>query len=327
MFWRRFSLFNQEVLAPYLAHQLLVLLAGYFAVIFFPGHYDPKQFFAFVEQRLNRWDSGWYLKIAETGYNEKSAAFFPLYPLLIHLLQQIGVDPAGAGILISNFSLWGAMTVFYRLASMDFEPRTARRALWYLALFPTAFYFSAIYTESLYLFLVLLTFYFARIRKWLGVGVAGMLAAATRNMGIFLLLPVLWEYRQAGAGKIKKDILFLGLIPLGLLLFMEYLKLRLGNPLAFLDAQQYWYRSFAWPWSSFVQVVVHLRENYRFARNLLDLSFTMFGFVLFLLSLGKSRPSYQMFVFTGLLVPLFPRHRMHPFLACPGLYWYCSPFT
>ncbi|MDQ0286688.1 Gpi18-like mannosyltransferase [Desulfofundulus luciae] len=317
MFRRLFSLFNLDIVTIYLAHQLLIVLAGYFAVIFFPGHYDPRQFFALVGQGLNRWDAGWYLRIAQEGYNQKSAAFFPLYPLLIHLLSRLGVGPAAAGIFISNLSLAGILAIFYRLASMDYDPHTSRRATWYLALFPTAFYLSAIYTESLYLLLVLMTFYFFRQRRWLPAGLCGMLAASTRNMGVFLLFPGLWEYWRATKGKISKDIVFLALIPAGLLFFMIFLQAELGNPLAFVEAQQFWHRSFSWPWVSLEQATVLLWENRRFSRQLLDISFTLVGLASFFLSLGKERPSYTLFALIGLLVPLFSPAPHAPLLSMP----------
>ncbi|MGB9826264.1 MAG: mannosyltransferase family protein, partial [Desulfofundulus sp.] len=117
--------FNSDLVVIYLAHQLLMVLAGYFAVVFFPGYYDPKHFFEIVGRGLNRWDAGWYLKIAREGYNQKSAAFFPLYPLLIHLFSRLGMNPVAAGILISNLSLAGILAIFYRLARMDYDPETS----------------------------------------------------------------------------------------------------------------------------------------------------------------------------------------------------------
>lgn len=320
MFWRRLPLFHRDVLTPYLAHLLLVFLAGYFAVVFFPGNYDPREITNIVTQGLNRWDSGWYLQIVRDGYDTRSAAFFPLYPLLIHLCARLGVDPVMAGIAISNLALWGLLAVFFLLAGMDTDMSSAQRATWYLALFPTAFYLSAIYTESLYLFLVLLAFYFARRSWWLPAGAAGMLASATRNMGIFLSLALLLEYLTARSGKIKKDICFLGLIPLGAILFMAYLKIRLGDPLAFLHAQQHWDRHFDWPWITFKQTMIYIGHNYNFFHNLLDLSFTFYGVALFLLSLFKGwrlRPSYGFFVLTGLLVPLLSPATHEPLFSMP----------
>ncbi|MBE3585583.1 mannosyltransferase family protein [Desulfofundulus thermocisternus] len=321
-----FSRLHLEPITIYLTHQLLIILAGYAAEIFFPGHYHPKEFFAIAGQGLNRWDAGWYLRIAREGYNEKSAAFFPFYPLLIYLLTRLGMNPAAAGILISNLSLMGILFIFHRLARMDHDPSTSRRATWYLALFPTAFYLSAIYTESLFLLLVLFSFYFLRQKRWLQAGLCGMLAASTRNLGVFLLFPALWEYFKATKGKISKDILFLALIPAGLAFYMIFLQIEMGNPLAFIDAQQFWHRNFAWPWTSFERAVILLWENKHFSRQLLDLSFTLAGLVMFFLSLGKERTSYTLFTLAGLWLPLFSPASHAPLMSMPRFVMVLFPF-
>ncbi|WP_161485994.1 mannosyltransferase family protein [Desulfotomaculum copahuensis] len=305
------------MIAVYLAHQLLMALAGYCAVVFFPGRYDPARAAEIVTRGLNRWDAGWYLAIAKEGYTGKTAAFFPFYPLLIHLLSRLGVTPETAGALVANGALLGALAVFYRLARLDHSRREAERALWYLAFFPTAFFLSVIYTESLFLLLVLLSFYLARRHHWLPAAVTGMLAAATRNTGVFLFLPLAWEYLRATGGKIKRDGVSLGLIPLGLLIFMFYLKQHLGDPLAFIHAQQYWHRGFGWPWASIWRALVLMRADYHFSRQLLDLTFTLAGFGLFCLSLTRERASYSIFVFTGLFLPLFSPAPHAPLYSMP----------
>lgn len=209
MAWRKLA-------TIYFTHQLLVALASYLAYIFFPSQYKPQQVVAILVQGLNQWDASWYLRIAQHGYDQQAAAFFPLYPLLIHFLNRLGLPAAIAGILISNFFLAGIICLCFRLASLDYDCQTALKSTWYLALFPTSFFLSATYTESLYLFLVLLTFLFLRQRRWPAAGTCGLLAASTRNLGVFLILSALWEYWQATRGKISKDLFFVAIIPLGL---------------------------------------------------------------------------------------------------------------
>lgn len=306
-----------QLAAIYFTHQLLIALASYLANIFFPSQFAPNQVHAILIQGLNQWDAGWYTRIAQQGYDGQAAAFFPLYPLLIHLLYRLGLPAPAAGILISNLSLAGTLYLFFRLAALDYERRTAVKGTWYLALFPTSFYLSAAYTESLYLFLALLTFFFLRRRRWAAAGACGLLAAATRSVGVFLVLPALWEYRQATGGKISKELLFVAAIPLGLLFFMAYLKVKLGNPLAFWTAQHFWERSLAWPWESLVQAAAYLRERRSFSNMLVDFFFTLLAAALFLLSLGKERPSYCLFTLAGLLVPLSSPASGMPLLSMP----------
>ncbi|WP_027718946.1 mannosyltransferase family protein [Desulfovirgula thermocuniculi] len=307
----------RQLAAIYFTHQFLIALASYLANIFFSNQFAPHQISAILIQGLNQWDAGWYTRIAQHGYDGQAAAFFPLYPLLIHLLYRLGLPATVAGILISNLSLAGILYLFFRLAALDYDRRTAVKGTWYLGLFPTSFFLSAVYTESLYLLLALLTFFFLRRRRWAAAGACGLLAAATRNVGVFLALPALWEYRQATGGKISKELFFVAAIPLGLLFFMAYLKVKLGNPLAFWTAQHFWERDFAWPWESLAQAARHLWERRSFSNTLVDLFFTSLAVVLFLLSLGKERPSYCLFTLAGILVPLSSPASSMPLLSMP----------
>jgi len=109
----------------------------------------------YLIQPWRNWDGHWFALIAQEGYFEKSTtAFFPLYPLLLRggswlLDGQIAL----AGVLIANVALLGALFLLYQLIQLDFPRAVARRALLYLALFPTAYYLGAVYSESLVLFL------------------------------------------------------------------------------------------------------------------------------------------------------------------------------
>ncbi|MBU1127112.1 hypothetical protein KKF11_02105, partial [Patescibacteria group bacterium] len=140
-----------------------------------------------------------YLSIAKHGYGIYQQAFFPLYPKLIALLSPVFLGRDLLTALFINFvGLFFACFFFYRLAKLDFSLKVSRRALIFLLIFPTAFYFSAIYTESLFLMLILGSFYFGRTRKWLLAGVLGMLASLTRLPGVFLFPALLFELFSAG---------------------------------------------------------------------------------------------------------------------------------
>ena len=140
----------------------------------------------------------------------------------------------------------------------------ARLAVMVTAFAPMAFYLSAVYSESLYLALSVGLFYVARQGRFAAVGVLGALAAATRSAGIVLLLPALMLYlygpRQdrppdfplarglARRYRLRKDILWLALVPVGLALYVAYLGLAGGDPLSPFHAQDVWGRHFAGPY-------------------------------------------------------------------------------
>jgi hypothetical protein len=144
-----------------------------------------------------RWDAVWYLHIAQHGYHGPAlTAFFPLYPLLISPFAWSAISAVVAGIVISLVAFWVALELIYRFVKLDFGPRAALAAVWLLALFPTSLFFSAVYTESLFLALSAGCLYLARRQRWMSAGVVGAFAAATRNVGVLLVAPLAILYLQ-----------------------------------------------------------------------------------------------------------------------------------
>lgn len=185
-------------------------------------------------------DGAHYLIIARQGYLQFQQAFFPFYPFFIRFLTRFFNNYLFSGLLISHLSLLLALFLFYQLVKLDFKDKIAKRSLLYLLLFPTAFYFGSVYTESLFLMLVLASFYAARKKHWLLVGVLGGLASATRFVGIFLFpaLVVEWWQEQRGREKVKlTDVWPLFFIFCGLLFYMAYLGKTVGDPLYFIHIQ------------------------------------------------------------------------------------------
>lgn len=143
-----------------------------------------------------RFDGLWYLHIAASGYanHDGSAAFFPLYPMAIRAISfVVGGHELGVGLFVSNVCFLASLVVLYALTARELSVEAARRAVLYTAIFPTAFFFVAPYSESLFLLLVLLTFWWARERRWAAAGLAAMLAALTRNLGVLLVVPLAVE--------------------------------------------------------------------------------------------------------------------------------------
>jgi hypothetical protein len=224
-----------------------------------------------------RWDASWYLVIAHYGYRPdfgsftaSRTAFFPLYPLGISGLSDLGLPPVLAGVLISVLALGLALYGIHRLTTLELAAArpdvgaVARLAVLLSALAPMAFFFSAIYTESLYLALSVGLFWCARHGRWAGVGVLGALAAATRSTGVVLVLPALLLYlygpredRPPDSAhthlpwrpryRLRRDFLWLVLVPLGAGLYMAYLALSGGDALLPFHAQDVWDRHFAGP--------------------------------------------------------------------------------
>ena len=150
-----------------------------------------------------RWDSIWYVQIAHSGYsNSHDPAFFPLYPLLIRVVGWVVGSLPLAGLLVSLVSLLAALEIVRRLTELELGTEAAGAAVLLLAFTPMAVFFSAVYTESLFLALSAGMFLAARRERWWLAGVLGGLAAATRVTGVLLVIPfalLFFEQRRRAA--------------------------------------------------------------------------------------------------------------------------------
>lgn len=184
-----------------------------------------------------RFDTNWFLKIAERGYSAEdgSTVYMPLYPLLIRVVGSLlfGNDLLAA-LLISNLAWVAVLYLIYRFTEDHFDEGAAKRALVYLALFPTAFFFLAAYTESLFLALAVGSLYAAHKDNLLWASLLGALAALTRLQGVMLLVPLAHiAWTQDGApnfrtkGQRLQELLPLWLIPLATLGYLLYSNLSL----------------------------------------------------------------------------------------------------
>jgi hypothetical protein len=180
------------------------------------------------------WDSNWYLRIAEQWYLRMSTVtgqtnfgFPPLYPLLIRILGTVIKSNVIAGLFISNASLLITGLFLYRLVKLDSNDNAlALRTVKYLFLAPAAFILSGVFTESLYLALAVMIFYYAQKKKWLLVGILGLFLPLARPIGIFIIVPLLYEYYKNINFKFRETkinlLLIVFLVPLGALIFLAY---------------------------------------------------------------------------------------------------------
>lgn len=234
-----------------------------------------------------RWDSVWYLTVAEHGYGHQLArmAFFPLYPMLMAVVGALTGSDLVAGILISLLAFAGALVVLHRLARLDLGDTLAESTVMLIAFSPVAFFFSAVYTEGLFLLLSVACILLARRGRWLWAGVLGGLAAASRNSGVMLLIPFVllflygpredlplptarWAHDEGWRRLLPRHpvrpAIALGLlIPAGLGAYMLYLGLTSGNALAPFHAQAVWKHEFAGPFSGVWQGAVAAWDGLR----------------------------------------------------------------
>ena len=212
-----------------------------------------------VANLLARWDTFFYYTIAADGYRWNPAVFlhynvvfFPLYPML---MRAIGALLGGrlllAGLVISLAAFAGALALLYRLALLEIGEDHAWRVVLLISTFPYALYFSAVYTESLFLLLSVAAFYAMRRGRLGWAAVSGLAAGLTRPNGFWLALPLaclaLWppDRRHVGATacppvSVPLALLVSGLPVVGVALFSGYLQLRFGDALAWVHGQAAW---------------------------------------------------------------------------------------
>jgi len=263
-------------LLAFLITRFIVFLGAYLAEVGIPGiageglyHINPNNVWLDV---WARWDSAFYIRIVEDGYwfvpgQQSSVAFFPLYPLLVSFLEPF-IGTLAAGVLVSNAFLLGALIFLYKLTELEFDSASAGRAVFYIAAFPTSFFFTAVYTESTFLFFAVSTMYFARKDMWAWAGLFGLLCASSRIVGVVIWGVVGLEWLKSHGWTlgtihkraawenllkaIKTDWLNLAaicIIPLGLLSYMLFLNHEFGDPIAFSTTQSAWGREMLGPWT------------------------------------------------------------------------------
>lgn len=205
---------------------------------FFPGGSEIAQFKLpyFLNSTAN-FDGIHYISIAKNGYHQYEQAFFPLYPILIKLTSPIfNQNYLLAAIFLSNLCFLGALYFLYKyLKLIKIDTKSIKWFFFLLLAFPTSFYFSAVYTESIFLFLFISCLYFFEKKQFLLAAFIAVLASLSRINGVFLIIYFLLHFYYH---KPKKTIQYFYIFTplLGIYLYSLYLTLSVHDPLAFIHS-------------------------------------------------------------------------------------------
>ena len=286
------------------------------------------------------WDGAWYSQIATEGYGEMapaSTAFFPLYPLLVRLGMVFGGGPALWGVLISLLASTFALFFLYRIAEKLYDTRAARAATLALAFFPTAFFLNAVYSEALFLALSTGAVWAALVRRnLLLAGVFGALAAATRNLGAILILPLLFEWLRHRREFGVRGLAGVALIPAGFLGYAGFLWGRFGDPLVSARQQdQHWGRELANPFATLGEAWQAGRDGTKYlldpemlflstsatptleASNTLNLAFLALILILLLVGFFVLPPGLSLYALVVVLLPALTPAPSFPLMSLP----------
>jgi len=322
--------------------RLLFMGAGALAAARLPGADpagDPLEPPGFLNYWAH-WDGAWYAEIATQGYVERapeSTAFFPLYPLLVGVGDDLLGGPALWGVVISLPCTAFALFFVYRIAENLYGVRAARASTLALAFFPTAFFLNAVYTEALFLALTAGSVWAARVRgSLLLAGVFGALAAATRNLGILLLLPLLLEWLRHRREYGLRGLAGLALVPAGLVGYAVFLRERFESPLVFARQQRsYWEREPTSPLVTVGRAWHDAGEGMRYvldpsslflaspagpsleASNTLNLVFLILFLLLMLIGLAMLPPGLSVYTLLLVLLPVLTPTPDFPLMSLP----------
>jgi hypothetical protein len=151
---------RNPAMMAWLVHVLIIHTTAALTVALSPGRDSMRPDLGgparYLVAPLALWDGGWYRRIVLDGYGDtqETAAFWPAYPALVRALSSAtGLSPESSGVLISNLAFLGGLIALQRLVTRSYGVSVAMRAVWLVALNPVAFFFSAFYTESLFLLL------------------------------------------------------------------------------------------------------------------------------------------------------------------------------
>jgi hypothetical protein len=367
--WRGISRPDREILGIWLLLRLLTALWAAFvspvrprtareqAIALWP---PTAPFGSWLERALiapwERRDTTYYIDIVRRGYraDDGSAQFHPLLAWLATLLAWAGVQPLLALLLVSSLASALLLLAFERLARLDLDPAEARTSTLLLAFSPVAFALFAPYTEGLFLLWAVLCFLWARRRSWWLAGAAGALATLTRQQGVFLILPLAWELWDAsrrpttddtGPGSVAgsqssvvsrrvlwRDWLALGLIPVGLLIWLVYravalndLHANLSDPHALIysllispsASKVVPMQVFMWPWQALWLALTKFARAPEYGL-LIDLALGFAFVALLVLAWRRMRISYRIWSLTIVLVSFgYHTGMLYPYMGLP----------
>ncbi len=368
-FSQLFSFTQKEIVllvGMFVAWRALLFLVGALAdtwLTYAPSF--PYADYVLVHYDLPRWLYSWanfdgvhYLTIAEKGYIGTGLiqAFFPLYPYVIlhalFLLVGGHLNTLLTGLIVSNSFSLALLLLWFSFVKKHWSAGVAWGSTISLLLFPTSFFLGALYTESVFLFLVVLAFWAAEQKKWWLAGVVTALASATRIVGIFLVpalvVELLWHHRQKGSKswtqilmEQKNSLAWVLLGSSGLILYMLYLWYNFHDPLYFLHVQQEFgggrqetlvlYPQVVWRYIKIFVSFFLSKQPFTWAYFAYAQEFVVgtIGFLALLCSFRWVKPSYVLFALGAFLLPTLtgtfssvPRY----FLVCVPIYLLMGEF-
>lgn len=289
----------------------------------------------YVIQAWGNFDGAHYLEIARRGYQTWEQGFFPLYPLLIFIFQRATQLPyLLVAFIISNTFFLIACFLFYKLLLIDRKEKLSTLFFLCVFLWPTSFFYGAIYNDSLFLVLTLSSMYLARRKHWVLSSVAASFATLARLNGLAVMVFILAEYieqknivfpfkRKDMIDAWKNKLFSIFLIPLFFIGYLGFIHLQFGNWRLLFTSMSIWGQDktvlplqVVWRYIK----IVFLYPTFQFTYWVAVIEFSAFLLYVFMIiySYRKIRWSYWMFFLLSILIPSLtgtfqgmPRYGLH----------------
>jgi hypothetical protein len=236
----------------------ILLYAASRAAVFFAARaatwYEKRLTF---ETALSGWDAGWFLRIAKFGYPNSLAeepgggnrwAYFPGLPLIIRAVARTtGLSYEASGILCSFVIGLLATIVIWKLVEGRFDASTATKTVALLVFFPSAYVLSMSYSDGLFILASALCLILIDRQRWTWAGLAASLGCLARLWGVVLVAVCVVEAGKAVyRTRDWRPLLAVVTAPLGLVGWVGFQWVRVGDPLAFNTAYAYWGNEWVW---------------------------------------------------------------------------------
>lgn len=201
------------------------------------GQSIPNDFASY----FRTWDANIYLYLSEYGYQvgHVANAMYPLWPFVIRVGTFITGDSLVSALLLSNILSLAGLYLLHRLIFEQFGNSIANSSLLLMLAFPGAFYFNLAYSESLFLFLCVLSFFYIYRQRFLAAALVGFLIPLVKALGLIIIIPLaLALYEAHKAKRIPlHSTLFLALPILGYACYFLIMYISIGDALAGFNAQ------------------------------------------------------------------------------------------
>ncbi len=316
-----------QILLLFVFTRIVLTAIGILSIFYFPS---ARKIFPVTDLQYHaaqpallemwaRWDSEWYLLIADHGYDsypyfkdfghgkylpQNTANFFPGYPVLIRFASHLVQNSVLAGVLISNISALFFLYFLYQLGARWFDDESAFRGSLFCVLFPTSFFLSAVYSESLFLAALLGCFYFLEEKKILPAVLACSLAVITRPQAVLAVPAILLLAAQKlEERRVLGCIAITAAIAIPFCSHLWFLEETFGSFRWIFGGQDYFRGEFRYPLYALVRfaqsdIAIHGQHN-----SMIDFGFACFSLLVLALSFRRIPGAYYLY---SIIIVLFP---------------------